>query len=140
MIKITGLDLSEVISFKKESIDFVEGVTYVRGVNKDSDLVKPTGNGTGKSLLFSALPNVLYSSTPLSLRKKQRKDMLLNKSSSIGLIVKPGEDLPEYEVIQTNSKYTIYEDGNDLEMGSIPRSEEMIKKIFPISEIDFYSR
>jgi DNA repair exonuclease SbcCD ATPase subunit len=140
MLTISGLDLNDVISFKKVSVDFKEGLTYVRGINKDSDLARPTGNGTGKSLFFSAIPNVVYAAPPLALRKKSRKDLLGRKGSNIGFILRPSADSPEYEIIQTGSKYTIFEDGKDLEVNTIPRSEAFIKKLFPISEIDFYSR
>lgn len=140
MLHIDGLDLNEVVSFKKASVDFKDGLTYIRGVNKDSDLARPTGNGTGKSLMFSAIPNLWFSSAPLAIRKKARKDMLGRKSSSIGLIYRPSADGPEYEIIQKASGYTIFENGNDLEITTIPRAEAFIKNLFPISEIEFYSR
>ena len=140
MIHISGLDLNNITPFKDLSVDFKEGLTYIRGVNKDSDLARPTGNGADKSRFFSAIPNVVYSSAPLSLRKKARKDMLTTKGSSIGLIVKPSASSPEYEIVQMGSKYTIFEDGKDMEMNTIPRAEAFIKGLFPISEIDFYSR
>lgn len=140
MIHISGLDLKYVTPFTDLSVDFKEGLTYIRGVNKDSDLAHPTGNGTGKSRFFSAIPNVVYSSAPLSLRKKARKDMLTRKGSSIGLIVSTSLDGPEYEIIQTGSKYTIFENGKDMEINTIPRAEAFIKSLIPISEIDFYSR
>lgn len=140
MLYIDGLDLTNVISFKEVSVDFKSTLTYIRGVNKDSDLARPTGNGTGKSLFFSAIPNVWYSSAPLSLRKKSRKDMLSRKGSSIGLIYRPSESGPEYEIIQKPNGYTIFENGNDLEITTIPRAEAYIKNLFPISEIEFYSR
>ena len=140
MLYIDGLDLTNVVSFKEVSVDFKEALTYIRGVNKDSDPVRPTGNGTGKSLFFSSIPNVWYSSTPLALRKKSRKDILARKGSSIGLIYRPGDDAPEYEIIQQGGGYKIFENGKDLEIPTIPKAEAFIKKIFPISEIDFYSR
>lgn len=140
MLHIDGLDLTNVISFKEVSVDFKSTLTYVRGVNKDSDLARPTGNGTGKSLFFSAIPNVWFSAAPLSLRKKSRKDMLVRKGSSIGMIYRPSDDGPEYEIIQTGSKYTIFENGKDLQVPTIPKAEAIIRKLFPISEIEFYSR
>ena len=139
MLYIDGLDLTNVVSFKEVSVDFKESLTYVRGVNKDSDPVRPTGNGTGKSLFFSSIPNVWYSATPLALRKKSRKDILARKGSQIGLIYR-NADGPEYEIIQKGSSYQIFENGTDLEIPTIPKAEAFIKQIFPITEIDFYSR
>lgn len=140
MLQVTGLDLTNVVSFKETSVDFRRGLTYVRGVNKDSDLARPTGNGTGKSLFFSAIPNVFFSAPPLALKKKSRKYMLGRKGSSIGIIFKTGNNDNEYEIIQRGSNYSIFENGQDLKIPTIPKAEAFIKKLFPISEIDFYSR
>lgn len=140
MLHIVGLDLSNVVTFSNVSVDFQSGLTYVRGINKDADPVRPTGNGAGKSRLFSAIPNVFFSAAPLALKKKSRKGMLRGKGSSIGLVFRPSDDGPEYEIIQQANGYKIYQDGNDLEVNTIPRAEEMIANLFPVPEIDFYSR
>jgi DNA repair exonuclease SbcCD ATPase subunit len=140
MLNIKGLDLTNVVSFAETSVDFKPGVVYVRGLNLDSDLASPTGNGVGKSLLFSAIPNVWYSAAPLSIRKKSRGDMLTQKNSSIGLIYKQFDDGPEYEIIQARNKYQIFADGSDMKVDTIPDAEKLIAELFPISPVDFYSR
>ena len=139
MIHILGLDLHNVVTFKKASLDFPEGLTYVRGLNLDSDAANPTSNGAGKSLLFSTLANVLYQTTPMALKRKAKKDILRQKGSTVGLILKPGHDAPEYEILQTSSGYKIYEDGQDVEVRTIPIAEEYIRKLFPLTETKFYS-
>jgi len=136
---ITGLDLHNVVTFKKASVDFDKNLTYVRGLNLDSDPVAPTSNGAGKTLLFSALANVLYQTTPLALKKKAKKDILRQRGSSVGVVLRPTVDGPEYEIIQTSTSYKIYEDGKDLELRTIPLAEEFIRKLFPLSETKFYS-
>lgn len=139
MIHILGLDLHNVVTFKEASLDFVDGLTYIRGLNLDSDAANPTSNGAGKSLLFSTLANVLYQTTPLALKRKSKRDILRQKGSTVGIILKPSADSPEYEILQTASGYKIYEDGVDVEVRTIPIAEEYIRKLFPISETKFYS-
>jgi len=136
---ICGLDLHNVVTFKKVSVDFNQNLTYVRGLNLDSDPSNPTSNGAGKTLLFSALTNVLYQTTPLALKKKSKKDLLRQRGSSVGVILKTADDGVEYEILQTSSGYKIYEDGKDLEFRTIPLAEEFIRTLFPLSETKFYS-
>lgn len=136
---LMGLDLNDVVSFKSLSVDFKDTLTYVRGCNLDADPANPTGNGAGKTLMFSAIANVFYRSTPLSLKKRAKKDLLKRKSSSTGIILRPSADGPEYEIIQTASGYKIYEDGNDLQIRTTPLAEEFINRLWPLSELEFYS-
>lgn len=139
MRQILGLDLQKVVTFDELSVDFKDGLTYVRGLNLDADPAKPTGNGAGKTLMFSTLANLFFQTTPLALKKKAKKDILRQKGSSVGVIYRTHDDGPEYEIIQTSSGYTIYEDGNDLQLRTIPLAEEFIRKLFPLSETKFYS-
>jgi DNA repair exonuclease SbcCD ATPase subunit len=136
---ILGLDLTNVVTFKKLSVDFDKNLTYVRGQNLDSDPVSPTGNGAGKTLMFSAIANLFYQSTPLALKKKAKKDILRQRGSAVGVIMKQSVDGPEYEIIQTSTGYKIYEDGKDLELRTIPLAEDFIHQLFPMSETKFYS-
>jgi len=136
---LLGLDLTNVVCFKKLSVDFKEGLTYVRGLNLDSDPSNPTSNGSGKTLLFSALANVLFQTTPLARKKKSKKNILRGKNSAVGLILKQSDDAAEHEVIQYPNGYKIYEGGKDLKLRTIPLAEEYIRKLFPMSETMFYS-
>lgn len=139
MLNILGLDLNSVGSFHEVSVDFNTPLTYVRGVNKDTGLqARTTGNGVGKSLLFSSIANLRYGAVPASVRKNTRKEMLRLKSSSIGMILNRGED--EYELIQKASGYAIYKNGEDLKVRGIARQQEMIRELIPIPEIAFYTR
>ena len=139
MLNILGLDLNSVGSFHEVSVDFSSPLTYVRGVNKDTGLqARTTGNGVGKSLLFSSIANLRYGAVPASVRKNTRKEMLRLKSSSIGMVLTRGDD--EYELIQKASGYTIYKNGEDLKVRGIARQQEMIRELIPIPEISFYTR
>lgn len=138
MIHIHGLDLRNVVVFDDVSVDFTPGVINVRGVNLDSDPASPTGNAVGKTLLFSAIPNLRYQATHLSNRKKSRKDLLGRKGSQVGAIIQ-NDDGPEYEVLQLASRYLIYKDGVDEQVRGLPNQEQYLEKIFPIQPEDFYA-
>lgn len=137
MIKVLGLDLKGVGTFNEASVDFNEGLLYIRGMNKDSDPAAPTSNGAGKTLLMSAFPNVAYFAHPMALRKKDRKD-LLRKGSSIVLPISRHE--ADYEIHQTSGKYQIFKDGVDEKVRTVALAEKYIRDIFPICEDDYYSR
>ena len=139
MRHILGLDLTNVVSFKKLSVDFDKNLTYVRGCNLDADPANPTGNGVGKTLMFSAIANLRFQSTPLALKKRAKKDILRQRGSTIGMIVKESADGPEFEILQTPKGYTIFKDGVDLELRTVPLAEEFIRKLLPMSETKFYS-
>lgn len=139
MIYIGGLDLRNVVTFADVSVDFKNTVTWVRGVNLDSDPVNPTSNGVGKTLLFSALSNIRYQATPTAIKKRSKRDILGSKNSSIGFVLKPYADAPTYEIIQTPSAYKIYEDETDLQIRTAPLAEAKIAQLFPLEEIDYYT-
>lgn len=138
MIYIHGLDLRNVVVFDDVSVDFTPGVINVRGINLDSDPASPTGNAVGKTLLFSAIPNLRYQATHLSNRKKSRKDLLGRKGSQVGALIQ-NDDGPEYEVLQLPSKYVIYKDGEDEKVRGLPNQEKYLERIFPIQPEDFYA-
>ena len=140
MYKVLGLDLKNVGNFKEISVDFRDPLTYVRGVNKDTGLsARTTGNGVGKSLLFSCVANLRFGSAPSATRKNNRKEILSSKAGSIGLAVEDTQG-NEYEFIQKAAGYTIYKNGEDMGVRRIDRQQEFIRSLLPISEIDFYTR
>jgi DNA repair exonuclease SbcCD ATPase subunit len=139
MIHLNGIGLTNVVSFKEAKVRLNENaITFVRGLNLDSDPAQPSGNGAGKSLLFSCPANVLYFSPPLAIKKKAKKE-LLGKGSSIVLDIK-APDGHEYTVEQTASKYKISRNGKDLELRTTPIAERFIReKLFPISDLMYYT-
>lgn len=140
MINLLGLDLKNVGVFEDVSVDFNANVTWVRGHNHDSDPTNPTSNGVGKSYLFSAIATLFYQAAPLSVKKNDKKTLLSAKSSSTGIFMVPYKDGPEYEIIQTPSKYYIYKDGEDQQVRTVPEAEKMIAQLFPLTEAEFYTR
>lgn len=139
MITIKGIDLNGVVYFKKAHATLNENpLTFVRGSNLDADPATPTGNGAGKSLLFGAIPTVMYASPPTSKKKKAKKEILGKKSEIT--VEATGADGHEYKVIQSASKYKIFKDGADIQIRTTPLAEEYIREhIFPLTEIEYYS-
>ena len=138
MIKLLRLELSNVVYFKEAAVSMVKSkLTFLRGLNLDSDPATPSSNGAGKTLLMSTIPNVFYFSTPISIKKKAKKDIRA-KDSTIALTFR-SEDGSKYKVTQSPSRYHIEKDGEDLNITRIPLAEAMIRELFPLSEVLFYS-
>lgn len=137
MIEALSLRLENVVYFKDAYLDITKHpFTVISGHNADSRISANTNNGAGKSLLWSAFPNLRYDSTPLGVGKK-RKDML-SKNSSITIPIRAA-DGKVYTIIQEASKFTILRDGVDLESRTVPLQRKKIEEIFPITEDEFYS-
>jgi len=138
MLKLLTVELNKIVYFDHAKIHITKSpLTFLRGLNLDSDPASPSSNGAGKTLLMSTIPNVFYSSTPLAIKKRTRKD-ILGKGSSITLTFR-AEDGSRYKIVQTPSKYSIIKDGEDLEVKKISTAEAMIRNLFPLSEVLFYS-
>lgn len=139
MIELQELHLKNVVYIKQAAIKFIPGLTFVRGLNRDSGILETdaSSNGAGKSLLFSTIPNVTYFAPPLSIRKKDKKEILRKTDASIGITFKSGEHV--YTVCQSPSKYKVLKDGTDLKIRTVPLAEQYIRQIFPLSEVLFYT-
>jgi DNA repair exonuclease SbcCD ATPase subunit len=138
MLTLHSNELENVVYFKKAKVYFdKKPLTFVRGLNLDSDPANPTSNGAGKSLLFSCAPNIFYFSPPTAIKKNSKKELL--KKDSKNTIDFSTNDGNRYKITQTAKKYYIEENGVDLEYATIPKAEKFIKNIFPLTEIDYYT-
>lgn len=139
MIEFHGVGAENVVYFKKAYTSLNQNpITFVRGSNLDADPATPTGNGSGKSLFFGLIPTVTYASPPTSKKKKAKKE-ILSKASKIELDLK-GADGHDYKIIQSPTKYTIFKNGEDIQIRTTPLAEAYIRdNIFPLSEIEYYT-
>lgn len=139
MHEILETQLDNIVYFKKSKAKLNKpGLTFVRGLNLDSDPAQPSGNGAGKSLFFSSMPNVFYFSPPLSIKKKAKKEILGKKGASITVSFK-STDGHVYSIQQLASKYVIKKDDVDLQIRTVPLAETYIRSIFPLSEVEYYT-
>ena len=77
MKQYKSIELTDILYFKQAKFIFKNGITVIRGLNKNSDDLQKNTNGVGKSLLFSCIPNVAYFTAPLA--KKNDKKSLFKK-------------------------------------------------------------
>lgn len=148
MITLNGFSLKDVLTFQDTAIEIGtdHGLYVIRGQNKDSRMVGNT-NAVGKSRLFAGIPTVLYETDPLSLKKRNKKDILKGKSSCMSLDITNHsgqryvfDQMPNSYIVHTANKKgeleNINEAGKSVKL-EIARSH--IAKAFPISESLFYS-
>ncbi|AQT28673.1 putative exonuclease SbcC [Erwinia phage vB_EamM_Yoloswag] len=123
-LELTGLD--------------TEGFATISGENLDSPDVRNNKNGVGKSLMFGAIPTLLFEADPLALAKKAKTNMLGHKESEIELTwgTPQGKDLT---VIQTAKKYKIFLDGDDQKVDRQDVARDWIGRNFPLNSDEFYS-
>lgn len=114
-----------------------EGFATICGKNLDSPNVKDNSNGVGKSLLFGAIPTLLYEADPLALKKKDKGNMLgkdssidISWQSPLGGIVR---------IVQTKSKYKVYFNGEDQKVDRQDVARSWVAKHWPLSKDEFYS-
>lgn len=138
MIEALGAELKNIVYFKEGQIDYTDncGFVVISGKNLDSRVSKKQSNGAGKSLSFSILPNIMFESTPLAASKRSRKDILGTGSEASIELNSIGH---KWKITQTPSKYIIEKDGVDQQVRGLAGQREMIQKIFPLTEDEFYS-
>lgn len=138
MLRLTGVELDNVVLFKKVRLDITRHpFVVISGHNKDSRISTETSNGAGKSVLLSSVPNLRYEATPLA-QSKSKKDMLTSSASCIKMSF-IGNDNVAYAITQTSTKFTIEADGKDTKTRTIPLQKAKIAEIFPLTEEEFYS-
>lgn len=139
MLRLKQLDLTKVVSFKQASVKIEEnnGFVVVRGMNYDSNIAD-NSNGAGKSLLWSALPTLAYESDPLSLTKKNKKDLHTEKGSTISATI-TDETGKEIRLEQIGAKYKFYIDGEDQKAQTGDIAKGLFAKHWPLLEEEFYT-
>lgn len=142
MPALLSLELNGVVYFDHAKLDVTQRpMTIISGFNKDSLVSNQTSNGAGKSLLWSAFPNLRYDATPLADGKNRgatKKAMLKDKASSI-IVEILADDGVTYKVEQYSSKLVIYRNGVDMEIRRSQEQRAKLEDIFPITEEEFYS-
>ncbi len=132
---IQSFELENIVYFKEPTrFEFTKGLTFIQGRNLQRR-GPSASNGSGKSLLFGVLPNLLFDSHPTitkNVRSVQRQ--LYAKGSRAALKFSRGKHNYEYE--KAGSKTRISRDGNDLK-SRIARDQ--LQSLIGLSEEEFYS-
>lgn len=142
MITFQELELHDVVFYKhaKIKLDHV-GITVIHGRNRDASRESESNNGSGKSLLWDAIPQLRYGNTPIVQSKSQaRKDLFVGKSK-IGLKFNTSESNIT-ATKSSNGKSTTYElfrDDKPLKVRTQDYAKQKLEQLLPWSEEEFYT-
>lgn len=144
MIRLLGWSIRDYLTFSDTEIKLADehGLYVVSGDNRDSTISENT-NAVGKSRLFSCIATALFENDPMSLDKRNRKQVLKAKTSSTSVELIPHSGVA-HQITQTPSKIFIskankkgeYEDQKAIKL-EVARNN--IAHLFPMSEKMFYA-
>lgn len=130
MITAKSVQLENFVVYDKARYDFKDGITVIRGENR-----------SGKSVLFSALGNLLYGTPPILKSSRKAKEMHVRSGSKVQFdCVSMGREVSIVQGLHGQSlKYSIFVDGQD--MGSLLQGagQDLIRELIPTPEDLFYS-
>jgi len=142
MLEFLSSDLRNYVYFKEAHLDLnYHGVTVIKGSNMNSN--PPSENGAGKSLLVSGPANCLMDSHPvITDRSSSMKKMLAPQGSRN--VLRWINNNVEYKVVKINKKnkllYRIFKDGEDQKARTPTIAKDILTKIFPFTEEEFYNQ
>lgn len=138
-IDISSIKLKKIVTYEKAKLKFTEPFYVVRGDNRDRKQ-KQSANGVGKSLLFSALPTLLYAAPPSAAKKNSARSMH-EKDSSIEVVLNNGkhEIKVTQEMTSRSLRLRLNIDGQEQEYRETAKAKEALNKLFPIPEEQFYA-
>ena len=149
MWTLDWVSVKNFVYFKEARLDLRKGLTVVRGFNRNAakkhdvnaeGQPNASSNGSGKSLLFSVIPIILWDTVPVANRKGKNA-ALTGKGTELALGVT--KDGVQHEIIRSgngsSTSYRILKGGEDLLLQTIPAAKSYIKDLIPISEEEFYS-
>lgn len=141
MIQFKKLSLQDCVYFRKAELNLDQGeILLINGKNLCSR-EPDQSNGSGKSLFFSYLPNILFASHPLAIRANAKKELFISNKAKATLELEIMGD--HYQIEQssngTSVSYAIAKNGKPEQIRTTPLSEKYIQRILPISEAEFYT-
>jgi DNA repair exonuclease SbcCD ATPase subunit len=144
MIQLKGWGVSDFATFSDTAINLSNshGLYVVTGENFDSS-VRDNTNAVGKTRLFSPIATTIYENDPMSLVKKNKKELLKTATSSTFLDIATHSG-KVVRIKQTASKIFIYDanakgDFEDTKAIKLEVARSRIAQMFPIRENMFYA-
>lgn len=144
MIQLKGWGVSDFATFSDTAINLSNshGLYVVTGENFDSS-VRDNTNAVGKTRLFSPIATTIYENDPMSLVKKNKKELLKTATSStfLDIATHSGKIV---RIKQTASKIFIYDadakgEFEDTKAIKLEVARSRIAQMFPIRENMFYA-
>lgn len=141
MLTFKKLRLEHCVYFKHAELDLDTGeIILINGKNLCSR-ERDQSNGSGKSLFFSYIPNILFAGHPLAIRANSKKELFLSNKAKATLEF--SIDGHDYEISQASNgtavSYQISRDGKPENVRTTPLSEKYIEQVLPFSESEFYT-
>lgn len=139
------LHLKNVVYYKEATLDLdYEGLTVIRGWNKNAKNAVHRANAAGKSLLVSALADLHVGSPPtitIGKRSSKADRILMGKNTEIALTFNKNDI--DYKVEKYSKKgsvgYNIYKNGKDLELRTPSIAKKELASILAVDEQEFYT-
>lgn len=127
-MRVVGLALQGVGPYEqKASFKFKPGINVIYGLNRTSGKNSQNSNWVGKSLLFSALSEVLYEEPVVG----SKQDRL---TTGLQQVLLEDDANNKYLISKKNNKYIIKENGKDKQFVTGKKGpKQFIESIWPIS-------
>lgn len=140
MIKFKELHLQNCVYFKDAKLKLDGGDIFViNGLNLKSR-ERHQSNGSGKSLFFSYLPNIVLGNHPMAIKSNSKSELFTQSGQAQLKLEIDGSD---YQIAQVGGKsirYDMYKDGEHINpKTTATKSERHIRQLLPFSEQEFYT-
>ncbi len=134
MIYIDSWDAKNFVLFDSVQWKVQKGVTFILGRNRHRR-DNSASNASGKSLLAGILPSLLFDTHSVVVKggKSVQRQMYTTETQA-SVTLRSGSH--SYRYAKNGSKTFLFKDGKDL---SSRVARESLKKIFPLSEEEFFS-
>jgi len=143
MITFKRIELNNIVYYKKAELDLdYEGITVIRGRNYNVRKGLRRSNGSGKSLLVSAMATLLNFGSPTANTAKRGASRDLMEDGSKLLLEVQSQD-SKYVFVKSqvgkSIKFGVMQDGKDLKPRTAAIAQDEIKNIVGFTENEFFS-
>jgi len=122
------------IGDKSIELDFDSGISLITGINSD----KGGRNGVGKSSLVESVYWCLFGSTIRDIKKDKviHNQTDRNCVVSMEFIIEINNNSKKYKLTRSlePTKIVLVEDGNDITLSTMPKTDELIKELIGANE------
>ena len=122
------------IGDKSIELDFDSGISLITGINSD----KGGRNGVGKSSLVESVYWCLFGSTIRDIKKDKviHNQTDRNCVVSMEFIIEINNNSKKYKLTRSlePTKIVLLEDGNDITLSTMPKTDELIKELIGANE------
>lgn len=141
MLILKYLEVEKFVLYRKKTrftFDAPLSLIYGRNLNAKDGLAS---NGSGKSLLFSAIPLLLFSTTPTyGTKRETSKFWSKGMSIELGFELEGSSYVVRREAQKSTPRLTITKDGEDLSFQTNTEANNFLAELIPLTEEEFFSR